>query len=154
MKIYISAMAEKRADIERKLSGNEIDMLIEHLLYLLLAPNAPTAKHWSTEIYAFLHDIPKLKSNSRFPSNSQIYNWTYGKRQDLITDKRYMAKMLKDVCEKENFAPESSLDEIMHDLDYACVAYFTWIADELSATGRVTGSEINEQLREILGAAV
>ena len=56
-------------------------------------PNHSALNHWKQEIYSFIHNVDKLKGNKRFPTSKQIYDWTYGKKEDVWTTKELVQIM-------------------------------------------------------------
>ena len=148
MKIYINAMAEQKKEIERSLSP-KTDMIIEHMLYLCLAPNCTTVNHWMDEIYSFISKIDKLKGKNRFPSARMIYEWTYSKKQDLVKDTRWLSVMIEDAKDKENIADDFDVQYVMNDLDAMCMSYFKWLSEELASVGAVSRKSVREKLKAL-----
>ena len=149
MKIYITAMSRDKARIEQEL-GSHMKVLIEHILYLILMPDSTDRSHWMDEIYSFLNNVHKMKSNNRFPTAKQIYEWTYGNDRDLVLDDRFMLVLLRDVSEKENIVIAEPKRTIMKMLDTACSKYFRWLSDRLSKDGAVTKSDVRAVLDSIV----
>lgn len=149
MMIYINAMAEQKKEIERSLSP-KTDMIIEHMLYLCLAPNCTTVSHWMDEIYSFISKIDKLKGKNRFPSARMIYEWTYGKKQDLVKDTRWLSVMIEDAKDKENIADDFDVQDVMNYLDAMCRFYFQWLSEELASVGAVSRKSVREKLKALM----
>ena len=149
MKIYINAMAEQKKEIERSLSP-KTDMIIEHMLYLCLAPNCTTVNHWMDEIYSFISKIDKLKGKNRFPSARMIYEWTYGKKQDLVKDTRWLSVMIEDAKDKENITDDFDVQDVMNDLDAMCRFYFQWLSEELASVGAVSRKSVHQKLKALI----
>lgn len=149
MKIYINAMAEQKKEIERSLSP-KTDMIIEHMLYLCLAPTCTTVSHWMDEIYSFISKIDKLKGKNRFPSARMIYEWTYGKKQDLVKDTRWLSVMIDDARDKENITDDFDVQDVMNDLDTMCMFYFQWLSEELASVGAVSRKSVREKLKALM----
>lgn len=149
MKIYINAMAEQKKEIERSLSP-KTDMIIEHMLYLCLAPNCTTVSHWMDEIYSFISKIDKLKGKNRFPSARMIYEWTYGKKQDLVKDTRWLSVMIEDAKDKENITDDFDVQDVMNDLDAMCRFYFQWLSEELASVGAVSRKSVHQKLKALI----
>ena len=149
MKLFFLEMALDKKELQRKLQSRS-PKIIEHLFYLLLDKNNPSAKHWKNEIYSFLNDIELLKGSNKVPKVSFIYDNTYGYRQDRITSPRYMKKFLLDVCQKENLSTNLSLEEIMTKLDSLCNQYFSWLATMLHDSEFVTQEEVFSILDKLI----
>lgn len=149
MKIYIRSFAFSQSKIAEQLHA-PMKKIIEHLLYIVLSPNAPTVHHWCSEIYGFLNYVGKLDRKNKFPKESQIYEWTYGRMQDLVTDEKFMNVMIKSATKKENFSVSITNRDIMAKLDYVCVQYFTWLSKELSTVGIVDSDDVESTILKIV----
>ena len=150
MKIYINAMAETKARIESEMSGRSLSRALTHILCIILAPDSQTVNHWMNEIYAFRHDIDKLKGKNKFPSANEIYKWSYNKKQDLITDVNWMKLTIEDVKDNENISDSRSPATISKIMDSICVEYFKWLAENLSKVGVVSNRQVHEKLNELI----
>ena len=148
MKIYIRGFAELQREIERKLS-ERTDEVIEHLGKCYLQPNHSAINHWKQEIFRLINRIDKLKNGKKFPTAKQIYSWTYGKKQDLVTDIRWFSKFVNGICEDHSIEIDKSPAEFMMDFDSVCVEYFQWLANELSQSGILNRSEVYAELNYI-----
>lgn len=149
MKIYIRGFAELQREVERKLSAHT-DEIIDHLMKCYLMPNHSAINHWKQEIAIQINRIDKLKNGKKFPTAKQIYSWTYGKKQDLVTDIGFLSKLIKGVCEEYSVEVMESPYEIMDKFDFICTEYFKWLATELSRVGMVNRSEVYTKLNELL----
>lgn len=149
MKIYISAMAETRTEIERALNGATYQV-IENIFKLLLLPNHAAVNHWRKEIASSIYEVGKLKSTKRFPTAEQLYAWTYKKKQDLVTDVTWVSRLINNICYeydvKNNFVPF----EISNQIDSICELYFSWLSSELAAYGYVEFKMIYSKLDDLL----
>lgn len=156
MKLYINAMAEFQKEIERKLSGLT-DQIITHMLYICLAPNSSTVSHWIDEVHAFIPSIEPLKGKNKFPKKKRIYDWTYGKKQDLVQRSGWLCVKIEDALdienlEKENLEIDLTVYQVMDSLDCMCHDYFTWLASELSTVGAVSRRSVQKKIRELMTA--
>lgn len=149
MKIYIRGFADTRKELERELSFHT-EEIIEHIIKLTLMPNNSARNHWQGEIAGQLKSITRLKNSKKFPTAKQIYNWTYGKRQDLVTDRGWMGVAVRDVENQYKTTISKSIDEVCNDVDSVCIDYFKWLSDQLSNVGRVSSDVIYEKLDELL----
>ena len=147
---YIKGMSFSRSEVIDKIQRN-IDQSINHIICLIAFPSCSAVNHWKDEIYSHLNDMYKLSGTKKFPKKQFIYDYTYGKRQDLLTDERYFMKRLSDVERKEGLQSEFDLDEVMTRVDEVCCAYYDWLAQKLSTDGYVTHDEVIEKLTEIIG---
>jgi hypothetical protein len=149
MKRYIQGMAFSRADVIEKIQHN-IEKSIDHFIRLIAFPSSWDVNHWKTEIYGHLHDMYKMGSSKRFPDKKLIYDYTYGKRQDLITDPTYFKKRLKQNEITEKLKCEIDITEAMNEVDRVCTGYYDWLASKLSTTGYVTSDEVYAELNQLL----
>jgi hypothetical protein len=147
---YIYGFADTPKEIERSLmdkAGN----IIDHLLYIILAPNTSTVNHWAHEIYAFISRVPKLKGKNKYPSAEQLYAWTYLKwRDSFIDNDTTMLRIIQAAQQEENIPGDFDIDIVRNNLDYACTEYFTWLCVELSANGRITPDIAKTEISEII----
>jgi hypothetical protein len=148
MKIYITAQALQKSEIETTLATRMED-LIEHLLKLYLMPNSSARNHWQGEIYGILHSISKLKQSKKYPSSNMIYNWTYKKVRDLVTDYKWMKISIDDFCDQYEISSTESVSDIMNEFDGLCVEYFTWLSEKLSTAGKLSTRDVYNKLNEL-----
>lgn len=149
MKIYITAQSMQKRDIETKLSIS-MTQTIEHLLKLYLMPDNPARNHWQGEVYGFIHTVEKLKRTNKYPTAQNIYNWTYEKVQDLVTDASWLQIRIEDICDQYNIDTNIPLKPTMHEFDALCVNYFQWLAEMLSKRGSVTNREVYTKLDSLV----
>lgn len=149
MKIYIRGFAEIQREIERNLTSHT-DEIIEHLLKCYLMPDHSAISHWKREIANQIYKVDKLKNNKKFPTAKQIYNWTYGKKQDLVTDIRWFSGLVKNICDEYLIEIDTDPSDFMNEFDNICYEYFTWLAKELSIRGLIPYSEIYQFLNGLL----
>lgn len=146
---YIYGFADSRKDMERELSSHTLE-IIEHLLKIYLMPEHESAYHWKKEIASQIYCVGKLKNTKKFPTAKQIYEWTYYKKQDLVTDKRWFAKLVFGICEEYDIELLEDSNDFMYDFDDVCVSYFQWLASELSDVGLLTKPEIIAKITELI----
>lgn len=149
MKIYIRSFAEVQREIERKLSSHT-DEIIEHMIKLIVMPDNSARNHWKGEIAGQLSKIDKLKNGKKFPTARQIYAWTYGKKQDLVTDRGWMQVTIRDIEDQYDVYVDMTADEFCNIADEICAEYFSWLADELSIVGKVASRDIYNKLDELI----
>ena len=149
MVIRLFEFAEQRKEIERDLKARTVK-IIEHLLYLVLDKNNSARNHWKQEIVSFLSDIDIQKGNKKLPKKKFIYDATYGKRQDRVTDDTWITISVRNACRKENFKNTKDSMTIKEELDTLCIAYFTWLAENLSTVGIIDSEEAYDKIDELL----
>lgn len=142
MKRYIKpiyCMSISRIDLTRRLYQISGDLL-EHLALYYISDSDETCHHWTSEIYAFLHSIPILKGNNRFPNADMIYNNTFRIWQDSLAAK------LPSICKEHDmkFNPN-----VIHSLMEFADRYFIWLCNQLSTIGRVSALQVYDILRDI-----
>lgn len=151
MKMYIRSMAFSQTQVAQNLCS-KMNVTLEHLLYIVLAPTSPTVHHWCSEICAFIGQTDKLSSTKRFPKEKQIYDWTYGRKQDLVQDEKYMAILIRKAARKESLDVTLTTSEIQDRLDALCVRYFSWLAKELSSVGIVDEEDVESVIMKIVSS--
>ena len=132
-------MALDKQSLIQELSGVS-GKLIEHLIKLYLFPNSNTKNHWRKEVWNLLHQVPKLKSSKKFPSNRMIRD-IIGAYDDMTT-------------ELSTLVMEEYPDLKPYRTDYAELAtivnnYLDWISDVLSTKGVVSSSKVYTKLDEL-----
>lgn len=150
--MVIKEFAESKKIIELKLSA-VTDEIVEHLFKLILMPNHNSANHWEKEIYSFLHDVNILKSTHKFPTETQILEWTYYKKKELFDNSTYMTKVIKEYefeYEQPLHHDINSIEIFKDDIKYVALNYFIWLGKQLSESGRVFSYEVYDKLNELL----
>lgn len=139
MKRYIYAMALDKQSLIQELSGVS-GKLIEHLIKLYLFSNSDTKNHWRKEVWNLLHQVPKLKSSKKFPSNRMIRD-IIGAYDDMTTELSTL--VIEEYPDLKPYRTDS--DEL-----YTIVNnYLDWISDVLSNKGIVSSSEVYAKLDEL-----
>ena len=149
MKMYVSAMAESKKEVERSMYFHT-KIIVEHIIKAALMPEHSARNHWFQEIATQMKEVDKLKQTKAYPTKDQIYKWTYGKRKDLVTDAGWMSATIKDLQDEYGYAPNMSQTETMTYIDKICESYFTWLSSELSQKGKVPNSEIYRKLNSLM----
>ena len=147
--IELLEFADSKKEIERYLT-NRTDIIVEHILYLILAPESDCVSHWQTEIYSFISSVKKLSATNKYPTQKQIYDWTYEKIQDCVTDVSWMSVLIEDACDKENIENNFNVHDISKQLNYFCSQYFKWLSERLSSVGRVTRKDVISKLTSLM----
>ena len=149
MRIFVTEFADSKREIERKLSDST-DEVIEHLLKLYLMPTNSARNHWISEIANFLNKVNRFAGKNKFPSPEQIYNWTYFKWKDLVTDNSYMNIWVDNICDEYNTNVDKPIENICNEFDNICEQYFCWLASKLSVGGVVERQSIFKKLNSII----
>lgn len=149
MKIYITAQAKAIRDIKSSLV-NHVDQIEENFLKLLIAPNVTTRNHWQGEIASQIYKIRKTTGRHKLPSSNDIFKWIYTEQLPELTDKRYFKKMVKDICDIENFEYPDDIDMLQTKLIDVLEQYYTWLSVELSKDGYVERRSIFKKLDELI----
>lgn len=150
MRIFVTEFADSKREIERHLN-DVTEPIIEHLFKIYCFPNDINRHHWAMEIYSFLNKVKKLTGSNRLPTAKQIYNWTYFKWKDLITDEKFMSRWLKGTQKHYNEIPqELDVAVVCEQFDYICEQYFKWLAYELSNYSYVYSDDIEDKINELV----
>lgn len=149
MIIRLFEFAEQKKEIERDLKARTVK-IIEHLMYLVIDKNNSAKNHWKHEIFSFISDIDIQKGNKRLPKEKFIYDATYGKKQDRVTDDKWITIAVKNTCRKENFKLEKDIFTIQSELDNICIEYFKWLSKELSTVGILDSDDVSNKIEELL----
>ena len=65
-------MSEKRKEIYRRLK-DKLEDLAEHVGKCIVYRNTSNdLNHWKSEVYAFIHTVPKLKGTNKFPTYKNL----------------------------------------------------------------------------------
>lgn len=140
MYIYIRAMSESQSEIYRKIS-DKADTILEHIIKLMLYPDASSCDHWKAEIYAALNRVQKLRNNNKLPKPALIYK-ALSSYND-VTDN--IIKQVKR-SEKEVSSADVSAEAIVK----VAEEYQHWLSDALSRDGFVAPDDVFEELHKLL----
>ena len=149
MKIYISAQAQHKRDIEALVQGKAI-VIIDHLLKLLIMPNSDSRKHWQGEIAGQLNRMQRLKNSNKLPTAKEIYQWTYWNNIDYILDEPAIANEVENVRDDYGFDYQGSINALRSRLDTVCSEYFSWLSEQLSTNTFLRNIEIYKKLDELV----
>ena len=149
MRLFVTESAYIKKDIERSLMDPNRE-IIEYLIRLYLVHDESIRSHLKDNIVKQIKSIPRIKN--KFPTAKQIYKWTYYKKQDLITDRNWMAISVKNIEEIYNIKVTTPIDKICNDLDHICYEYYTWLANELSSFGFIIKGEACDKLDIIISS--
>lgn len=136
MKIYIRAMSEELSEIRRTLSSasKQID---QHIIRLLLYPDAEYTSHWKKEIATFLHDIDRRKGSNKWPKQSFIYDALAVHNDILDNYRRYVIETESELM---------PIDVALHNIEQCISEYQRWISTELAKSGYVSQADIINEL--------
>lgn len=145
---YIYAFADTKKEVERSMSSNMF-ICLTHIMYLILFPNSQYVDHWQHEVYAFYPKVSKLSNTKKFPTSEQLYNWSYEKEQDMITDVSQVRRMIQNCCYEEKYENIYDAESVSNIMDSVCQRYFQWMTSCLSEYGVVLQFEVKEKLTEL-----
>ena len=145
VKLLYTEYAMQKDKIKNKLIDNT-EPIIEHLLKLYLMPEHSATNHWKQEIANFINKVGNLKGTNKFPKFKQIYDWTYGSYQDVITIPNYLDKMIQTIIYDYDLEISYDIRDVVKDFNKICETYFTWLAKELSSCGVVSKTDIYREL--------
>lgn len=149
MRIFVTEFADSKKNMERELKP-KTKQIINHLYKLYCMPDHESRNHWMREIANFLNEINKLSGKNKFPTEKQLYDWTYYKFKDQVTEQFYMKAMTKNITDRYNVLIDIPLDDICKEFDNICESYFRWLAGQLSKYGIVSNYEIYDKLDELV----
>lgn len=139
MHFYIQGFADSRQQIISDLKAGTGHVL-RHLIKIFLYPNAQEQNHWKGEVARFLYNVPKTKSNKKYPSKLFIYNHTWNIYEDNFD--RWVDAVIGDMKEIPTSYDIGSLYN-------ACEEYFSWLSEELSKYGIIKYDDAYSEIEEI-----
>lgn len=153
MRLFVTEFAEKKLEIERKLSSHS-EVIIEHLMKILVLPNHESVNHWKKEVFSHLHIIDNLKGSHKLPTAKQIMNWTYYKHYEWLQDRNCIKAFFNDLLydygiDDLNVGFSYYVDKIYSVADNYCKEYFQWLADNLSKYKRISNQDIYAEIDKL-----
>lgn len=136
---YIKAMSDSRKEIRLQLKRQSGE-ITEHLIKLMLYPNAQERNHWKHEIYAFVHSVPKVKGINKFPSESFIFE-SLTIYLDNVPGLMWHVKR-----EESDLVPEDANPNLVESI---VQDYMEWLAKQLSKYGTVESADVFAKLDEL-----
>lgn len=133
----VQGMSATQLDMSKTLQDKSVPLLIHLAYYSESSSDNINLSHWAKEIYSFINTVPKLKSNNKFPSELFIYRNIYRTYFDCLQD------WLPGEFAKEDIQYEPSRLRIIEDF---CSEYCEWLSIKLSVHGKVTQSEVINEL--------
>lgn len=119
------------------------DRLIEHLLKIFYYRNSlGSLRHWVSEVYAFVHTVPKTKKTNKPPKKKFIYKNLWGYKEDIFES---VHKMLI-----RSFSTRYGHITLDPRAKIFCEEYIEWLSDHLSVTNEVSLEEISDHLRYLI----
>lgn len=149
MKLYIKAMSETKREVERKLR-ERADEVLEHIMKLVLMPDHPARNHWRKEIAMQLCTVHRFKGSNKYPSEQQIFDWTYGAWADELHDPGWMHNMMRRICKDYAVDSPYTLKEFSVKVNSLCKRYFAFVAQHLSNGRAIPAATIYAFLDEIM----
>ena len=140
MCIYIRSMSEAQSRIYDSITS-KVTSINTHMAKLMLFKDTEYVNHWESEIYAFLHDVNKLKGTNKYPKQKFILK-CLSVGNDSAEKYLEMAR-----AEEEEIQPaQVSSAAYLH----ALKQYQEWISAELSSKGYVTPKEVRSVLENLI----
>ena len=150
MKLRINECAMERSEQANKLYAHT-EQIVEHLIKIIAMPDHTAVNHWKQEIASQIIKVNKLKGSKRFPTEKEIYKWTYEKDKDSLKDMTYISNFIKGEWRTYNYQGDfKNINKIAHNIQYVCDEYFKWLANTLSKFGIVFKPDIYEELNYLL----
>ena len=139
MYIYIRSMSEEQSRIYDKLT-NASDKIVEHIVKLILYPDAQEYNHWKGEIFSFLWKVDKLKGKNKYPSEKFLYKALSTHTDNVEVYLDVIKHMYKD--QPRNISTELATE---------CVdLYMSWLAVNFSSKGSVRPDDVYVKLDKIV----
>lgn len=139
MERYVLGFSRLRKDSIQKIEDMSSE-LISHLIKVFMWPNVEECNGWKQEIYSFMHSIPKMKPNNRYPKAQDIFKWIWEPYGDTIYDR--IPVICRDIYE----TPQVMNNELIYN---AIQEYMMWLSRELSVQGLVSRTDIYSKLGEL-----
>lgn len=140
-KEYLNEMSTEWKNIERELGSSSTKEILIHLIKIYYCSHSRDRGHWVDEIYSFYHDIPKQKSNNKYPPADKIYKVIWDYWGDTFDSIEY--SLSKDYDEFKGIHIGDEAIEFCRD-------YIQWLSDRLSRAGSVTRSEVTQKIKSLL----
>lgn len=119
------------------------DMLIEHLLKIFYYRDTTgDYSHWVSEIYAFVHTIPKTKKTNRPPKEKFIYKNLWGYKEDIFETVHKM--LIRSFNVRYGFISLDPRAKVF------CEEYIGWLSESLSNVNEISLEEISNYLRYLI----
>lgn len=144
-KLYLTEYARAKAVMEAEIEA-KTDVIVEHLIKLILMPNNIAYKLWQCEICSQLHTIHKIKGKNKYPSYSQLIEWTYEYALDDIIDINRLRIQIKHIEQDYNVKITMSPQGLSKSLKVVCKLYFEWLCNKLQTYSNVANTDIYRQL--------
>ena len=144
MYIYIRSMSEAQKVVYDDIR-NVGYKIVEHLIKLVLFPEAQERHHWEKEIIAMLHSVSKVKSNNKYPKYKFILDALQTRNDTIDALILYV---------KDEESDLTSRDISSSVIENAIVKYQEWLARELSMNGVIIPQAAYAQLEEIVDATL
>lgn len=114
---------------------SDSDRVIEHLLKIFyFRDSTGDYSHWSSEVYAFVHFVPKIKKSNKAPKKGFIKKnlWDYKKDVFSIIHKKLLEDFIEDI------------GTVLYDSRAAffCEDYMEWLSEALSLNNVVSFKEV------------
>lgn len=143
----IFEMARNKRELERKISDKNL-VIIKHLakIFMLNSVLPETVSHWEEEIYSFLNEVDKLKTNNKYPDAKFIFNCTYGISGDTTDEAMdFVARSYRPegIRIPAYAGKEQEFNNFVKD-------YFIELSTILSSKGNVTKQEVKSIIERLM----
>ena len=137
---YVVGMSDKRSEIRNQLkyAGKQVAL---HLIKLAIYPDAQERNHWKQEIYAFLHDVPRLKKSNKWPEFDIIFD-ALSVYDDIVDN-----LVLEVYDDEESLTPSELSAEKLEEM---LLTYHAWAAHKLSKNGILRRQDVYNKIDELI----
>lgn len=149
MKFYIRAMSETKQKVEQDFY-HRADVTLEHIMKLVLMPDHESRNHWRKEIATQFFKLPKFKGSNKYPTEKQIFDWTYNKWADEMHDPRWMQNMMLRLCKDYRVTSPYTVKEFAVKVNRICKSYFAYVAQQLHLNQTLPSADTYAFLDEVL----
>lgn len=140
-KYSILGMSKAKIDIKASLEESARPQ-IRHLIKIYLFPRSRLVSHWRSEVYNFLFDVPRMRSNKKYPSSEFIFKSTFDSNKNRIDT---MYRNVSKDYESEEIFKEGTLSEITMKIE----TFYRWLSDNLSKFGEVSRTDMYRMLESL-----
>jgi len=139
----IYGMALSRKDLAAIIEDNTREIICHLAKLYYFQEDKDDLNHWRGEIYAFLHNVKRLKGSNKFPDANFIFKNTFIVNESSV--EICMEDTYVDYC--ENHVPTRDYD--LNEFTNIVKEYFTWLSNILSNRGQVSKDSISKKLIQL-----
>lgn len=130
-------VAPRKADLSATLQETTRSV-IKHLCLLSVYPDSIKVDSWKSQIYKLLHKVPKRSNSKKYPSRRFLLKHTINA---MYSDIEYLAYAAESNY-RDRQMQEYELSQGTEKMKNNIVAYFEWLAKNLSVYGEVTRPDV------------